>query len=134
MTDDRPTPGDKASERHGWNVDNGAVDEAEIRRIVLARNVLRREACLPSLDIEKEVEHALSVANRIADGKRYRGLWQDHAKEFENIRSEIIAKARASGNSTFPNGFFGNYYLDRSCQDKLAEILADSKKSRTEDR
>ncbi|MCG5247323.1 hypothetical protein [Methylorubrum extorquens] len=133
MSDDRPIPGDKASARHGSNVGNGAVDEAEIRRIVLDRNAVRREACLPPLDIEKEVEHALSVATGIAAGKRYRGLRHDHAKEFENIRSKIIAKARASGNSTFPNGFFGNYYLNRSCEDKLAEILAGSQKSNSEE-
>lgn len=86
-------------------------DDAEIRRTVLARDALRKEAHLPPLNIEVEVEKGRKLAASKAASERYDEQCDEHASDRQRIRDEIIAEMRTGGNLTFPNGWAGNYYL-----------------------
>lgn len=99
-------------------------DDAEIRRTVLARDALRKEAHLPPLDIEQEVEKGRKLVASKAASERYQEQCDEHAGERQRIRDDIIAEMRTGGNPTFPNGWSGNYYLSVALSRRFSEHLA----------
>lgn len=100
------------------------MTDAEIRNEVLARDALRREAGLPPLDVEREVRHAGEVAAAAAEGERRAALREAHAAEYEAIRNAVIGEMRAGGNTGFPNGWGGHYYLHTLVEKRFAQFLA----------
>ncbi|TXN15781.1 hypothetical protein FV219_02035 [Methylobacterium sp. WL122] len=98
-------------------------DDSEIRRTVLARDALRREAHLPPLNIEEEVEKGCSLAASKAASERYDEQCHRYVDDRQRIRDEIIAEMRTGGNLTFPNGWAGNYYLSNLVKKRFQDFL-----------
>lgn len=101
------------------------MSEAEIREDVLARDALRRSSGLPHIDVEEEIRKAVREARDAASRKYRQKQYEAHARDRELIRQAIIAEYRATGNSTFPNGWSGHYLLNTLVEMRFAQFLAE---------
>lgn len=98
--------------------------DPDVLKSILARDDLRKEARLPRLNIPAEIEKVRKNADSTAARDHYAAQRYTHAKKRESIREEIIEKARASGNTTFPKGYFGNYLLKTLVNKKFKDFLS----------
>ncbi|TXN80040.1 hypothetical protein [Methylobacterium sp. WL8] len=98
-------------------------NDAEIRRTVLARDALRKEAHLPPLNVEQEVEKGRKLAASKAASERYQEQCDEYASDRQRIRDEIIAEMRTGGNTTYPNGWAGKYHLSTLVEKRFQSFL-----------
>lgn len=98
--------------------------DPDVLKSIFARDALRKEAQLPRLNIPAEIEKVRRNAASTAANKHYTAQCHIYAKKREVIRKEIIEKARESGNSTFPEGYFGNYFLRTLVNKKFKDSLS----------
>lgn len=77
------------------------VDRAALFSSVLARNVLRREAQMPQLDVRATFESEID-----------RALWVEHVRDhLETVRAEVLRIERARRGPTFPESGGGHWIV-----------------------
>lgn len=102
-----------------------AMDDAKIVATVLARDVLRREAQLPPLDIDLEIAKArLAEAGR-AQEQHYESLCILYQKEREDIRDAAIREVQEKGVPDFPNSYSGHYGLHLEVEKRFKKFLSE---------
>ena len=90
------------------------IDRAEIFRVLCVRQKIRREACLPLLDLKAEYDHAVAMA----ESARLRAIRAQYEPE---VRNEIITQMREKHGPHWGKDLGGRYWLGELVRRTIAQ-------------
>jgi hypothetical protein len=96
------------------------MDKLLLLKEVYERNLIRKLAQLPLLDVREEFDHACAVA-ALAE-------WQEFCAtktaDRQRIRTEVTAELRAKHNAHFPNNSIDAIAVDREVERRFEAFVA----------